>query len=402
VWPLLLWLAWQKKISLLVLAIVGAAASFALNIYEIHSDIIATFYSPATRFWELLSGSILAWVTLYKRDTLDLVKHNAGPRILANTCSSLGLFLLAYGICVITKDFSFPGVWALLPVGGALLLISAGPKGWFNRTILSHRLMVWFGFISFPLYLWHWPLLSFAKIIEGETPNASLSVAAVSLAVLLAWLTYRIVELPIRFGITYSRAKTTLLVALMLVVGCVGYLTYRMDGLSSRNPMFQKLYAASGEWGYPGSLKPTPFKDRIFYSQQSEKQETTLFIGDSNIEQYAVRMQELIKTKPRDTDSVVFATGGGCLPIPASPYDESHKYCMGLMDAAFAFASENTHIQNVVIGAQWNQYLSDGTALVGPFGYGSALYESSLSNLSAYIDKIKQSGKKVFLVTCPP
>jgi len=63
-----------------------------------------------------------------------------------------------------------------------------------NRTILSNKIAVWFGLISFPLYLWHWPLLSFARIVESEVPSRNIRISAVVLSIVLAWLTFRLVE----------------------------------------------------------------------------------------------------------------------------------------------------------------------------------------------------------------
>lgn len=84
--------------------------------------------------------------------------------------SMLGFLLIEYGIYQFTKA-DFPGFWALIPTLGAVLIIFAGSQAWINRVILSNRILIWFGLISFPLYLWHWPLLAFARIIEDEKPN---------------------------------------------------------------------------------------------------------------------------------------------------------------------------------------------------------------------------------------
>jgi peptidoglycan/LPS O-acetylase OafA/YrhL len=74
VWPLLLWLSWKCKLNLLKITTVIAIVSFVLNLKGIKQDAIATFYAPHTRFWELLSGSLLAWVTLYKKDAFANIK----------------------------------------------------------------------------------------------------------------------------------------------------------------------------------------------------------------------------------------------------------------------------------------------------------------------------------------
>lgn len=249
-WPLLLWLAWKQNFNLLSITLLIAITSFYLNVKGIQTDTVAAFYLPQMRFWELLCGTLLAWFRHFGRDLITEMKANL-DRLLAaviyregqaldgqtlpNVLSMLGLSLLVYGFWQINKDdLSFPGHWAILPVLGAMLMIFAGPKAWANRDILSHRIVVWFGLISYPLYLWHWPLLSFARIVEGGMPNENIRVAAVILSVVLAWLTYNLIERPVRFGKS-AIPKVIVLVGLMSTVGCLGYFVYSQDGFKFRH-----------------------------------------------------------------------------------------------------------------------------------------------------------------------
>lgn len=258
VWPLLLWLAWKRKFNLLTITIVVAIASFVLNIKGIKQDIVATFYSPQTRFWELLSGSLLAWITLYKKDTFTNVKlklddwlsrivhsekQEADSKTLSNVLSFIGLLLLVYGFWRINKELSFPGQWALVPVLGAVLIITAGSKALVNRTILSNKVAVWFGLISYPLYLWHWPILSFAHIVQSDSRN--IRIAAVVLSILLAWLTYKLIERPLRFG-NFSKLKVTILVFLMTLIGTLGYYTYSQVNLCSYRGFEDMVFKRKG------------------------------------------------------------------------------------------------------------------------------------------------------------
>ena len=93
--------------------------------------------------------------------------------------------------------------------------------------------MVFVGLISYPLYLWHWPILSFARIVEGEIPSREIRIAAVALSLLLAWLTYRLIEKPIRFGIN-TWIKTAALTVSLALVGYVGYNAFQREGLGFR------------------------------------------------------------------------------------------------------------------------------------------------------------------------
>ena len=109
------------------------------------------------RFWELLSGSVLAWLFLYKSDVLSRLRllvdtflvrtiHSkeveADGTTTSNMMSFFGLLLLAYGVIRIDETLSFPSKWALIPVLGAVLIIASGSKAWLNRVFLMNPIAV--------------------------------------------------------------------------------------------------------------------------------------------------------------------------------------------------------------------------------------------------------------------
>jgi hypothetical protein len=102
-----------------------------------------------------------------------------------------------------------------------------------NRRILAHPAAVGIGLISYPLYLWHWPLLSFAQILSGESPTRHLRIAMIVLSFVLAALTYQFIERPIRKS-SLSFRNISLLLAAMIVIGSAGGIIWRKDGLSGR------------------------------------------------------------------------------------------------------------------------------------------------------------------------
>ena len=234
-WPVVLLLGWRLRTNLLAVAAVLALASFAVNLGGIAGHPTATFYSPASRAWELLLGAGLA--CLHARPGAAAARLALPPNLL----SWLGAALLAAGLVLITREDPFPGWRALLPALGAALLIGAGPQAWLNRVLLSNRLMVWIGLVSYPLYLWHWPLLSFAQIVESREPAPAIRAAAVLLALLLAWLTYRLVERPLRSGSGSGRGKIAALCLSMAACAAVGGTIYLNDGLPTRKPVQENL-----------------------------------------------------------------------------------------------------------------------------------------------------------------
>ncbi len=216
-WPLLLFLF---------------VTSFGLNIALAPSHNVADFYSPGTRFWELMIGSLLAWVMLYRKEFVAAAILNHALR--RHCLSLLGLGFIAAALWMITRTTLFPGWWALLPTLGAALIIVAGPQAWPNRTFLSHPLVVWFGLISFPLYLWHWPLLAFAHIGAGARPPVEIRILAILFSLLLAWLTYRFLERPIRGSKNHKPYVLSLCLLMGLIAGAGLWTQHRLHRMPLR------------------------------------------------------------------------------------------------------------------------------------------------------------------------
>ena len=227
-WPLLLGLASRSKIRSVYIILFLAVTSFAANIALVKTDPITAFYIPYTRFWELMAGGALAHFHLHRPYPSSTWR---APKSIA------GILLISVSIVILDKYSAFPGWWALMPCAGAYLLIDAGPGTWVNRYVLGNRIMVWIGKISYPLYLWHWPLLSFAYIKYPDGPSRALRISLLATSVLLAWLTYRFIESPIRFGRAIQPVRTAIPVALcacMVGLGLAGYWTFENDGFVKR------------------------------------------------------------------------------------------------------------------------------------------------------------------------
>ena len=239
IWPVILWLFWRFRTARIPLLVLLTGGSLGWNFYQSQIDLTHDFYSPLTRFWELSSGACLAYY---------IGQHRNKPW-LAHQLSGLAAAILVASIWLIDSKKAFPGFWAMLPVLGATLLIYAGPKAWCNRVLFSNRVVTWIGSISYPLYLWHWPVLAFARIVEGSTPSAPIRVGAVALSVALAWLTYVYIERPIRFRST-SPLRTPALVLLMALVGYAGLTCKQSGGYPSRPVMSSRLEINSGDIGH--------------------------------------------------------------------------------------------------------------------------------------------------------
>lgn len=403
--PILIWGAWRLGLSIFTLITILLLLSFGTNLYYIKHSTTSSmaYFLPQTRFWELLTGTVLAYIHYFKKEQFTnwvykicfhpLVfrnppLNNNKDKILNNLISFTGLTLITIGLFSIHKEFSFPGWWAIFPVLGTFLLIFAGSQAWINNKILANKFMIYIGIISYPLYMWHWPLLSLAQIMEGERPSRVIKASAIILSLFLAGLTYLIIEKPLRFG-NNKKFKTCILLGLTLLIGTVGFITKKMDGLYFRNKEYAEISRAVNEWDYPGDLISQNFNSINYFFKSSRKSDITLFIGDSNIEQYYPRIDELIKIDSHNTNSVMFKTAGGCAPIPGYKHDKKHSHCISLLSDSFELA-KNKDVKIIVIGGQWNGYLLDD--------YGTILYHERLSKLSRYIKDLVALGKIVYLI----
>ena len=430
VWPLILWVAWKRKLNLLHIALIIAVISFALNIGKVHRHAVAVFYSPQTRFWELLVGSILAYIMLYPQTMFSKLSSRFGRwlrhvyplvseknnKILSNIKSVLGAGLIIFTIAIITKEKLFPGWWAVLPTIGAALLISAGTEAWLNRRILSHPIMIWFGLISYPLYLWHWPLLSYARIIEGETPSRTIRCIAVIIAVVLAWLTYKLVEKPFRFG-NHNKVKTIALPVLRLIIGSVGYNCYKQDGFEFRSNIRELQITYALKWNEIDKVgtssderctKQHPYPGLGYCLKTNYQKEVDVaLVGDSHAFQYFPGLSNVFE---RRNSNLLLLGVPGCLPFYNVDSAEigSISLCKKAINASLDYIVNNKNIKTVVLASRGPLYLTGhGFGNVDPNNRYLKLTNSPKNTNSTEIfytamedtlEKLTKSGKKVYFI----
>jgi peptidoglycan/LPS O-acetylase OafA/YrhL len=376
VWPLLL-LLFRRRIGWMIVAL--GAASFALNIWMVGTHPTAAFYLPFTRFWELLVGSFLAF---------SVKKGSA----LQNSGSFLGLLLVGTGFILLDANRSFPGWWALLPVLGTALVVRAGPQAWINRTVLAHPAMVFVGLISYPLYLWHWPLLTFARIVHGGEPPVALRLGLLAASMVLAWLTYELVEKPIRFSKRSKPAVPALATAMsaLLVVGVLAFQA-RLVPESASNPQLAEISRASSDWGY-GTATLIP----------GDSARTVLFFGDSHMEHYLPRIERLMQARRAPVRTVRFKTEGGCAPVPG--IERRSQKCAQFVDEGFATALQPS-VDTVVIAASWVGFLSRPDYYrVGDASQATIDLRADwvLEGFEQQIGRLTAAGKRVVLVLSSP
>lgn len=223
IWPLTLFIFYKyRKSNFIFIFSFIITLSFTINLIFSYNSPVSAFFALQSRFWEFLFGAFLALLKPLSSHTSNIKTIN-----LQNFLSFLGCLLILFGFIFITKQSLFPGWLVLLPVLGTALLIFAGSDAYINKYFLSNNFLAYIGLLSYPLYLWHWPLLSFARIINSDVPSVSSRLILLFIAFVLSSLTYHLVEKPIRSA-KNSRLITLILIIILISIGIYATWQYRL------------------------------------------------------------------------------------------------------------------------------------------------------------------------------
>jgi hypothetical protein len=232
----------------------------------------------------------------------------------------------------LTSASPFPGLLAMIPVIGTTMVIGAGSR------VLGLRLLVSLGKISYPLYLWHWPLLSFVAICNIE--SGFMNAAVVLASVVLAWLTSRYIEYPIRFGGLRPRGAA-ISAAGMLTVSLGAALIFYSGGLAVR---------------FPAEIRPALATKYEF--RGPSRTGRCWLDGDRNFDEYARECRDGEIVVWGDSMAALLATGlpkpyaqftrGGCLPLLAGFADLCAKSNASIADEILRLKP-----RRVILFGQW-------------------------------------------------
>lgn len=192
--PVFLMLCWRVgRRPLFWIMVLGALLSLALSHWASVRMPSANFYLAPFRVWELLAGSLCAFL---------LTGSSQGPfgRIsrLSQGAAAVGVALIVVSLVAYDKTTPFPSLYAVVPVAGTCLIVLFAHHGTWAAQILGQTHLVAIGLISYSTYLWHQPLLAFARLRSLTDPNPWIMAGAVILSFVLAYLTWRFVEQPFR------------------------------------------------------------------------------------------------------------------------------------------------------------------------------------------------------------
>ena len=344
VWPLivLLFIKFNKSAMYLFGGVI--IASMVVNLYFVNDYKVESYFHTLTRFWQLASGSLLASFLLKKKVESNRLLFFAG-----------GVFIFL-GAVVINKGMAYPGYWALLPVSGALLVIYSNVK--FKTYIGLSKV----GLISYPLYLWHWVLISFLSIYIGREPSMLMLLMVTVVSFIFAYLTYRYIE-KLRY-----REVTAVLVVSMVCVGVAGAYVNKQGGLPERNHI--EYYVNSSM-----QFTRTPAKDNgcIEYSQNIlNKQEKfdycrssglknkkiVAVVGDSHAHALYPGVQKIAK---KEGYGVVMFANSSCPPLIGFMWGRNEKealLCQEKINQIIQVLKVDARIEKVIISTRGPVYIN--------------------------------------------
>jgi len=383
--PLLLALLHKQRRVDVKWAILGLAlASLAVSIYLVDRDARPAFFSTPGRVWELMVGALAA---------LGLYPHLHGAAI-RSAAAFVGVLAIAGSLVLLTVDTPFPGAYALPACLGTVAIIWAGACGDtpVNRW-LSWRPLVFVGLISYSLYLLHWPILVFAKYWNQGDLSIAQTSAALGLAFVAAWLSWRFVETPFRKptkpmprGHLFAGA-----IALMLAVGIAGIAAAEWQrGRFSTGEKFIEAEKARA-LAEPCMVRDTqPFADwPAAKCKQAGNGPAIAVWGDS----FAAHYFDAFRRYGRESDrAVTLLAESSCPPIEGLSMP-NRPGCASFNTGAFALLqAERPPL--VILSADWIVYEKKKTA--------AEMFEDKFELLSATIAKLSANGSRVLVIGPSP
>lgn len=370
----------------LVMAGLGLG-SLALSVAWSHSHAWANFFFLPTRAWELLLGSCLAaWQPGAK----------SAPHWLQECMGAAGLVMIFGSAFGYDEKTTFPGLAALLPCGGALLVVGSARSGQtLTSSVLSWRPFVFVGLISYSLYLWHWPLLAFARYWAQAPLSWHLRGLLMLAAVVLAVLSWRYVECPLRQRWVLRSRRALFSAAGLVTAGLLaaGLLVERTDGVRSRMPD-EVLRLADGSLDHRDYPSVTPEAaergDFIPLGRVSSAVPISLMVwGDSHAWAVMPALDELCQKHGRRAVAAVYPA-----TLPALGYVGTNPHSLRERSPAFHEAVRRfiaqQKIPDVLLVATWNGHFDEGNP------------DQAEQALITTVKTLKAEGVKVWLMKSVP
>jgi peptidoglycan/LPS O-acetylase OafA/YrhL len=396
-WPIIIstiYVKYKQYFGQILLAL--TTLSLIYSVFLVQNNTVADFYSPLTRFWELSLGSIIAYQE--KNNKLHLSSQ------IIKLLPIVGIILIISSFFIIEKNYQFPGSWALLPTIGTGMLIYSGILGSsFNKIFLSSSVLVWIGLISYPLYLWHWPLLVFSRIMNSDPLSTEASILILTISFFLAWVTYKYIELNIRSANKQKNKKNiTILIIIMIIIFILGVAIRKMDGFKFRmnsvlnGDVSTLILGEDREKLFNTCGLPLGDVDKYQFCLSSNKinEASIAVLGDSKSE---ALFYGIAREVPSDINAILI---GSVRPPNNNTTDINKKQVKNQL--AVDTILEQNSIETVIIANALRTIfkIDSNTGFIRP--NANSKTEDWIRRYSNMIKKFEESGKKVIFVIDNP
>jgi peptidoglycan/LPS O-acetylase OafA/YrhL len=365
-WPALLImfgrLRWRVGLIIALLII----SSLVFTIYLATSSLDTLYFHPIARFWELLLGAALA--CYHQRFGVNAFPFKIDKAWMRHTLSVIGFSAIVWAFFRFNGQIPHPSMLTLIPLLGVALLIASGGSAIVGR-VLAMKPVVWIGLISYPLYLWHWPVLSYIRIMESGTPTKPLLLIGAGVAMVLAALTHHFIEKPLR-KIRNVRYTLVSLSGAMAALFLASYSVVAFDGLPDR-PSVAYVKAAELQ------MKREPATDKsclglfpadgapLYCRQHNPGQKMIGIIGDSHAH---VLFPGIAEQAGHVGYGVLLLANSGCPPLSGAvtgKTDKERQECAVAVEKILSATIADDRIKHVVIATRGPIYLTGR-------GYGPA------------------------------
>lgn len=395
IFPLIMFLLRKRsKRSLLTILGLLCAISLLISLIAEFTSPSLNFYSPLTRAWELGAGALLAiWQT-------GRPKEAGSTSWYSEAASAIGLMLILLPILLYLPQTRFPGYEAIPPVLGAVLVI-ASQGGRVNRA-LGLAPLAGVGLISYSLYLWHWPLLSFARIISAHPLHTRTTVILMTTAFIAATLSYYFVEKPFRAK-TQARTSAVLLAYACLLLALAGTSSVfsLSHGLPFRSPELARVeFQANIDRDHPCLVSNFGALSSVCIPAASAERPSLAILGDSHAEAISNQLRSELVSKGWQLEVL---THGSCAPtngVTRWTADKDASSCRDFNRQALHYVLGRPDIHVVALLAGWGgrTYVADNRTQ-SPTSQSA---EQNTANLKAgvksEIDALEAGGKHVILL----
>lgn len=366
--PLFLMLMWRfRKRTILVSFFAIAISSLALSEWAAFNKPSANFFILPTRGWELAIGANIAFILFYRPFSANRILEH---KFTSESAGIAGLIAIAFSIHCYDSRTPFPGLLALAPTLGTALIITFSNSTTFVGRLLSHRLLVGLGLISYSAYLWHQPLFAFSRHHSLAEPNELQILALTLLTFPLAFLSWKYIEFPFRSRDTFSRKSifgiSIFFTAFFILLGIAGINTHGFENrAASSNLTFdtiQKTFSANT------GLDDLCDSDFNLYPEcRTSDQPEILVWGDS----FAMHIvQSILSSKP--DARVIQMTKSACGPfVDIAPVNHNFpaKNCLEFNSQVLSWLKSNKMTKFVVLSSPLVEYLADDSILQYRDGY---------------------------------